>query len=99
MKHFIVEVNYKVPVEELGETLPEHRKFLGIGYERGLFLLSGPRVPRTGGMLVARAESLEELQSFLSGDPYLLKDLAEHRYIEFDPVLRQGFLEDWVSGG
>ena len=98
MKHFIVEIVYLVPVEQLGETVAEHRKFLGGGYERGLFLLSGPRVPRTGGLLVARAESLEDLQAFLAGDPYQQKGLAEHHYTEFDTVLRQSFLEDWVTG-
>ncbi len=99
MKHFIVEIKYLVPVEQLGETVAEHRQFLRGGYERGLFLLSGPKVPRTGGLLVARAESLEALQAFLEGDPYKQKGLAEHSYVEFDPVLRQGFLEDWVTGG
>jgi hypothetical protein len=50
-------------------------------------------------MIVARAPSLEELQRFFAADPYILKNLAVYRFIEFDPVKRQPFLEDWVTAG
>ena len=35
MKHFMVEIEYLVPVEQLGDILPEHRAFLKTGYEKG----------------------------------------------------------------
>jgi uncharacterized protein YciI len=98
MKHFIVEINYKIPAEQMAEIVVEHRQFLQTGYDRGLLLCSGPRVPRTGGMVVARAASLEEIQRFFADDPYHLHDVAEHHFVEFEPVKRQAFLEDWVAG-
>jgi uncharacterized protein YciI len=97
MKHFIIEVTYNVPAEQLGETVGLHRSFLQTGYERGWILCSGPMLPRTGGMIVARAPSLEELQRFFAADPYLLKNLAVYRFIEFDPIKRQPFLEEWAT--
>ena len=98
MKHFIVEITYLVPAAELGDTVAEHRAFLQTGYDLGWLLLSGPRNPKTGGMVVARAPELEALQQFFAQDPYLLKNLARHTYVEFDPVKRQSFMENWVAG-
>jgi uncharacterized protein YciI len=98
MKHFLVEIHYLVPVEQLAGILPDHRAFLLTGYERGLLLLSGPQEPRTGGIVVARSESLEEIQAFFANDPYCLAKVATHVYIEFNPVLHQSFLDDWIKG-
>ncbi|GAP21173.1 YciI family protein [Leptolinea tardivitalis] len=98
MKHFIVEINYLVPVDQLSDVLPNHRAFLQTGYDRGLLLLSGPREPRIGGMVVARANSLEEIQEFFNNDPYHLQKVATHTFIEFNPVLHQPWLDNWVKG-
>ncbi|MBI4928808.1 MAG: hypothetical protein HY835_13650 [Anaerolineae bacterium] len=97
MQHFLVMVNYLIPAEQLGDALTEHRAFLQTGYDAGLLLMSGPRSPRTGGLVVARAESLAEIQSFFKDDPYQVKGLATYEFIPFDPVKRQPFLEDWVN--
>lgn len=99
LKFFIVELSYNVPVEELGDTVAEHRAFLQNGYEMGWLLLSGPKIPRTGGMIVARVPSEAALKEFFSNDPYQRKGLATYRFIEFDPVKRAAFVEDWVQGG
>jgi len=85
-------------VEELGETLTEHRAFLRTGYERGWLLCSGPNAGRTGGMVVARAPSMEELVKFFENDPYRLKAVADHRIVEFNPVLSQDFIKGWLTG-
>ena len=98
MKHFIVEITYLAPEEQIAEIRPLHRAFLKRGYEQGLLLCSGPMNPPTGGMVVARAETPEVLKAFFSQDPYLQQPVASHRFVEFDPVLRQGWLEDWVAG-
>ena len=96
MKHFIIEIIYRIPAEQIGDVVAEHRAFLKAGYERGWLLFSGPKMPKTGGMIVARAPSQQELEQFFSADPYQVKGIADYRFIEFDPVLRQGWMEDWV---
>ncbi|MEA4907664.1 MAG: YciI family protein [Anaerolineaceae bacterium] len=98
MKHFIVEITYTVPFEQLKGIVPLHRQFLEEGYQRGLLLCSGPLPSRTGGIVVARAASLEELQDFFDRDPYHLQDIATHHCVEFEPVKHQAFLAAWVSG-
>lgn len=98
MKHFLILINYIVPLEKIEEVLPMHREFLKSQYEKGICLFSGPRVPRTGGIIAARAESIDKAKEIFSQDPYLLNNVAEHEYIEFNPVNKQEFLEAWING-
>lgn len=97
MKHFIVEIIYRAPIEKIEETRPEHRKYLKIGYNKGILLMSGPQVPRIGGIVIARSESMEKIAEFFNNDPYSLKGYAEYRYTEFQPASRQDFLKDWIE--
>ncbi len=98
MKHFIIEITYTVALDRLQETLPAHRAFLRDGYERGLLLCSGPQSPRLGGIVVARAETRALIDAFFANDPYALESCATHRIIEFEPVLHQPWLAEWVAG-
>ncbi|NLF52525.1 MAG: hypothetical protein GX577_15460 [Leptolinea sp.] len=98
MKHFLVLIEYLIPVEELGDILPRHRSFLQTGYEKGILLLSGPKEPRTGGVAIARVESKEAIEEFFSQDPYQIEHVATHQFVEFNPVLHQPWLENWIRG-
>lgn len=97
MKHFIIEITYTGTAEEIGATVSDHRAFLQTGYDLGWLLVSGPQVPRTGGMIVARAPSLAEIQDFFKNDPYQIKGLAAYRFVEFEPVKHQDFLKSWLG--
>jgi len=97
MKHFIIEITYTGTAEEIGATVSDHREFLQTGYDLGWLLVSGPQVPCTGGMIVARAPSLAEIQDFFKNDPYQIKGLAAYRFVEFEPVKHQDFLKSWLG--
>jgi uncharacterized protein YciI len=96
MKHFLVEVTYTVPLEKVLETRVEHREYLQTGYQRKWLLLSGAQSSKKGGVVIARAPSLEELQAFFKEDPYWVKGLATFRFVEFEPAQSQGFLKEWL---
>jgi len=99
MQHFMIEITYTLPIEEIGEgNINEHRQFLQGGYARGMLLMSGPQEPPRGGIVIARAESLEQIQAFFENDPYRLRNLASYRFTAFRPVKHAAFLEEWVSG-
>jgi len=97
MKHFIVDIRYIAPISEIERVLARHRAFLSEGYEAGLLLMSGPKNPRKGGIVVARAESREAIEAFFARDPYALENVATHHFTEFSPVRRQAFLDEWVG--
>jgi len=96
MNHFIVEIIYRAPLEKIDELLPKHREFLQTGYDKGILLMSGPQLPRLGGIIVARAASMEKIDAFFSNDPYQINKVAEYRYAQFNPVKHQDFMKDWI---
>jgi len=98
MKHFLVDITYLVEFDKIGEILPKHREFLQTGYDKKLLLMSGPKNPKTGGVVIARAESIDEIKSFFDNDPYKIASYASYDFLEFDPVKRQEFMEDWIAG-
>lgn len=98
MKHFMIEITYTVSLEVISAIVDEHRAYLQTGYDKGWLLCSGPQNPKIGGVIIARAPTLKDIQAFFAHDPYHLKNAATHRIVEFDPVKRQEFLEGWVEG-
>jgi uncharacterized protein YciI len=98
MKHFIINIKYIVPLSRIDEILPEHRKFLQTGYDQGLLLFSGPLNPRTGGIVAARSESIDQIKIFFQKDPYSINKCAEYEFTEFDPVKSQSLLNSWITG-
>ncbi len=97
MPHYIVEITYRVSLARIEETVAAHRAHLQTGYDQGLLLASGPQVPRSGGILIARAPTREALESFIARDPYRVQDLADYRLIEFQPVKRQDWAGEWFA--
>ena len=95
MKHFIVNLKYIVPIETIDKYLTGHRAFLDQGYEKKILLTSGPKNPRDGGILIARAKTLDELKKFCSQDPFSLSNCAEYSFEEFIPVKFQAQFSDW----
>jgi len=80
---FVVTLRYVKPLEEVEQSLAAHRKWLDDNYALGLFLASGPRLPRTGGVILAQAESEEVLRRELAKDPFCTQGLAEYEVIQF----------------
>ena len=97
MLHFVVEVTYTAPLEQIDRLLAGHRAFLQTGYDRGLLLMSGPQTPRVGGFIVARAASRDDLVSFFRADPFQQEKAATYKFTEFNPVKRQPALETWCT--
>ena len=97
MKHFMIDITYIKPIEYIQEILQSHREFLQKGYDSGNLLMSGPKNPLVGGIIIAKAESLEKIIDIFKNDPYQINEAAEYKFIEFSPVKRQGFLEPWID--
>jgi uncharacterized protein YciI len=97
LKHFVIELTYRVPLSRIEESSAAHRTYIQAGVDQGLILCAGPRVPREGGIILARADSQATLEAFFAADPYLREGLAEYRYLEFLPLRHQAALADWVG--
>lgn len=82
---FLILLTYQKPLEIVDALLEEHIAFLNAGYDQGIFVVSGRQVPRTGGVIVARAPSREALMDTLAGDPFYREGAARYEVIEFVP--------------
>lgn len=80
---FIINLNYIVPLEQLDAHMTEHVKFLKVYYKKNVFVASGRKVPRTGGIILALANSKEEVEQIIKEDPFYIHKLAEFTITEF----------------
>lgn len=80
---FIINLTYIVPLETIDAHMTEHVKFLKEYYKQNIFLVSGRKVPRTGGIILALAKSKEEIEQIMSKDPFCTHKLAEFTVTEF----------------
>jgi uncharacterized protein YciI len=80
---FIVSLNYIVPLEQIDAHMGDHMKFLHKYYKENKFIVSGRKVPRTGGIILVLANSKEEVESIMAEDPFCSHGLAEITITEF----------------
>jgi uncharacterized protein YciI len=80
---FIVELTYKAPLAKIDAQMRPHVAFLNKYYAAGNFLMSGRQIPRTGGIIVAVADSRERIEVIMAEDPFCRLGLAECRIVEF----------------
>lgn len=83
---FVILLHYKKPLAEVDRWLVAHREFLEVGYQKNLFIASGPREPRTGGVILSQCHDRALLERELSQDPFQQQGIAEYEIIEFTPV-------------
>lgn len=97
MRHFIVIINYTTNFEEIEPLVLEHRNKLQEAVDAGIILISGPRIPRTGGFFIAKGESDVTIQQLIDKDPYKHAGVAEYQIVEFKPGRHQKLLDSWIQ--
>ena len=90
---WIIESTYLKRGDELAAVTPRHRAWLDQHYVSGVFLTSGRKLDGTGGILVAQAESQEQLEAIFRDDPFVLEGCSTYKYTAFTPVKRGKMLE------
>lgn len=80
---FVIELIYTAQVAEIDASMPAHMAYLKKHYAAGRFLISGRKVPREGGIILALAESREQIEAIVNEDPFVARGLADFRVIEF----------------
>ncbi len=84
---FLILLNYIKPLEAVDALVGEHRQFLERHYVSGTFLLSGRKEPRTGGVILARANNRSEIEKLIEEDPFSIHQVASYTVIEFVPTM------------
>jgi uncharacterized protein YciI len=80
---FIIELIYRAGLEKIDAHMGAHMKFVRKYYKAGNFLVSGRKIPRDGGIILAVGESREAIEAIAKEDPFYTHGLADFRVIEF----------------
>jgi len=76
-------LTYVKPLAEVDALMGDHMAWLNEHYDAGRFLVSGRRIPRTGGVIVARGEDREEIEALAASDPFVRGGVATCEVIQF----------------
>ncbi|MFL7026862.1 YciI family protein [Enterovibrio norvegicus] len=84
---FVVSLTYTVALSEVDQYIDAHIAYLEKQYAEGHFLASGRKVPRTGGIILARANDRAHLDAILRADPFYQAGVADYDIMEFEPSM------------
>ncbi len=89
---FVITLTYKVDFDTIDPLVEEHFAFLTKYYDKSLFVVSGRKEPRTGGVIVTRNAPRAHIEAIIKEDPFHRNGVADYNIIEFIPgTIAKGF--------
>ncbi|HFF1621959.1 TPA: YciI family protein [Yersinia enterocolitica] len=82
---FVDSLTYHQPIDVVEALTESHKDWLKKYYAQGVFIASGRKVPRTGGIILAKSIMREELDKILAEDPF--NAVAHYEVTEFIPSM------------
>ncbi|MER8043514.1 YciI family protein [Streptomyces sp. NPDC094032] len=80
---FVLELSYTAPVERVDALLDAHIEWLDAQYAAGVFLASGRKNPRDGGVILAAGVGRAEIEEIAAADPFSVGGVCAYRITEF----------------
>ena len=91
---FVLLARYTKPAEEVDRLLEDHKAWITRHQEAGRILMTARQVPLTGGLILARGGSADEMWEMIAEDPFHTSGAAEYDVLEFEPArVTQGMEE------
>lgn len=75
---YVVSLTYKKPLEEVEKYIDEHISFLDKYYSQNVFIFSGRKDPRNGGIILAYRVTRDQLEKLLEEDPFCVNEIASY---------------------
>ena|SRR5687767_9552184 len=94
---FVIELTYKADLAEIDAHMAAHVVFLMKYYAAGNFLVSGRKIPRDGGIILAVGKSRRQIEAIVHDDPFYEHGLADFRIIEFRASQRANDIEKRIE--
>lgn len=85
---FVIELTYRADLTQIDAAMHDHVAWLQRHYARGTFLVSGRKVPRDGGIIIATGHDRRAVEAIVAEDPFVARGLADARVIEFNASQR-----------
>jgi uncharacterized protein YciI len=80
---YVLSLDYIAPLDEVDRVRDAHMAWIAEQYAARRFVFSGAKVPRTGGVIVARAMPRDELDDVIASDPFTREGVAAYEVLEF----------------
>ncbi|MER7054261.1 MULTISPECIES: YciI family protein [unclassified Streptomyces] len=80
---YVLELTHTAPLHAVDAVLEEHAAWLDGLYEQGVFLASGRKEPRDGGVIIAVAGDRARIEEITAGDPFVRAGVCAYRVTEF----------------
>jgi uncharacterized protein YciI len=95
---FLIELTYKVDLKKIDAHMAAHVRFLRKHYASGHFLLSGRKIPRDGGIILAVGANRAQVEAIVQEDPFYTHGLADFRVVEFRASQRAEGIDTRLAG-
>ncbi|MFK8909388.1 YciI family protein [Streptomyces sp. YS-3] len=80
---FILDLTYTAPLARVDELLDAHVAWLNGHYETGVFIASGRKEPREGGIILAVGDDRAAIEEITATDPFSVNGVCAYRITEF----------------
>ncbi|WP_328301776.1 YciI family protein [Streptomyces sp. NBC_00435] len=80
---YVMELTYTAPMEAVEAEMDAHLAWLDGYYAAGIFLASGRKVQRDGGVILAGGVSRAAIEKIKSEDPFTVAGVCAYRITEF----------------
>jgi uncharacterized protein YciI len=94
---FVIELTYRAALAEIDKHMKAHVAFLNKHYASGRFVVSGRKIPREGGIILATGGTRDEIEALVREDPFVARGLADFRVIEFRASQRARDLPERIA--
>lgn len=85
---FVIELIYKADLPKIDAQMKSHVAWLEKHYAAGTFVLSGRKVPRDGGIIIANGHDRAAIEAIVREDPFVANHLADYKLVEFNASQR-----------
>jgi uncharacterized protein YciI len=80
---FVIELIYTADIAQIDAQMKPHMAFVNAHYDAGTFVMSGRKVPRDGGIILATGDDRDAIEAIVKQDPFVARGLVEYRIIQF----------------
>jgi uncharacterized protein YciI len=94
---FILELTYTADLAEIDGAMKTHMRWLNAQYAAGHFLVSGRKIPRDGGIIIATGTDRAAVEAIAAQDPFVSQGLATVRVIEFRASQKMKDASRWTD--
>ncbi|MGY5033600.1 YciI family protein [Streptomyces sp. 900116325] len=80
---FVLELAYTAPVERVDRLMEAHVAWLDTQYAAGVFIASGRKNPRDGGVILAVGDDRTRIEKIAAAAPFAAEGVCAYRITEF----------------